>query len=196
MTAMQDLEIGRLIYLTLLGAAILAGVLAAYRGRMGAGLRDALTWGLIFVGLIAAYGLKDDVSRALNPQAASLLPEGGVALRRAADGHFHMEAEVNGVPVTFLVDTGATQIVLTRRDAERAGIDPERLAYTSRSMTANGPVSNAPVRLETLEAAGVPMSNVRAVVAGGDLFQSLLGMDFLERFRRISVEGDRLILTP
>ena len=193
---MHDFEIARLIYLSLLGAAILAGVLAAYRGRMGAGLRDALTWGLIFVGLIAAYGLKDDVARALNPQAAALLPDGGIELRRAADGHFHLKAEVNGVPVEFLVDTGASQIVLTRADARRAGIDPEDLAYTSRSFTANGPVTNAPVRLERLEAAGVPLSNVRAVVSGGDLFQSLLGMDYLDRFSRISVEGDRLVLTP
>lgn len=193
---MDDREIGRVIYLSLLGAAVLAGVLAAYRGRLGSGLRDALTWGLIFVGLIAAYGLKDDVARALNPPAASLLPDGGIELRRAADGHFHLNAEVNGIAVEFLVDTGATQIVLTARDAERVGIDLEGLVYTSRSMTANGPVSNAPVRLERLEAAGAPMTNVRAVVAGGDLFQSLLGMAYLERFRRISVEGDRMILTP
>jgi len=196
MGGMDDFELSRLLYLSLLGAAVAAGVFAAYRGRLAAGVRDALTWGLIFVGLIAAYGLRDDISRALNPSAPIALPGGALELRRAEDGHFHLEAEVNGETVRFLVDTGATVTVLTREDARRVGLDPARLSFTGRAATANGAVATAPVRLDRLELGEFSFRAVPAHVNGGELFQSLLGMDLIGRFARVSLEGDRLTLTP
>ena len=193
---MDDHSFARLIYLLLLGAAIAVGVFAAYRGRASTGLRDAAVWGMIILGLVALYGLKDDLRAALIPGEAVRGAEGAVVLRRAPDGHFHLRAEVNGQPVRFLVDTGATDVVLTRDDAARAGLDPATLAYTRRAMTANGAVMTAPVRLERLSVNDLETRDVSAVVGGDGLFQSLLGMSWLDRFRRISVEGDRMILEP
>lgn len=186
----------RLAYLTLLGAAVAAGVFAAYRGRIASGLRDALVWGLIVLGLVAVYGLRDDLSAALWPQAAVLRDDGVLELRRARDGHFHMTAEVNGAPVRFLVDTGASGLVLTLDDAERAGIDVASLDFSRRAQTANGTAAVAPVRLRTLDAAGRSARGVPALVGGDGLFASLMGMDWLGGYRRVVVEGDRMRLEP
>ena len=193
---METEGLARFAYLALIGAAVIAGVFAAYRGRLGSGLRDGLVWGLIILGLVAAYGLKDDIRSALLPHQAVQTAGESLVLRRGRDGHFHLTAEVNGAQVRFLVDTGASDVVLTRDDAVRAGLDPARLDFTRRAMTANGPVMTAPVRLDRVAVGELEARDVPAVVGGGGLFQSLLGMSYLDGFRRISVEGDRMILTP
>jgi len=186
----------RLVYLSVLGAAIVAGVFAAYRGRMATGIQHALVWVLIILGLVAVYGLREDLMAALQPGAAVERQGGALVLRRAADGHFHLNAEVNGAPVEFLVDTGASDLVLSRRDARRAGIDPDEIAYTRRAMTANGQVSIAPVRLDKVEISGIETRDVPAVVGSEGLFGSLMGMSYLDRWSRVTVEGDRMTLEP
>ncbi|MFO7853964.1 MAG: TIGR02281 family clan AA aspartic protease [Paracoccaceae bacterium] len=186
----------RLVYLSVLGAAILAGVFAAYRGRMATGIQHALVWVLIILGLVAVYGLREDLMAALLPGATVERQGDALVLRRAADGHFHLNAEVNGAPVEFLVDTGASDLVLSRRDAQSAGIDPDEIAYTRRAMTANGQVSIAPVRLERVEIAGIEARDVPAVVGSEGLFGSLMGMSYLDRWSRVTVEGDRMTLEP
>lgn len=186
----------RLVYLSVLGAAIVAGVFAAYRGRMATGIQHALVWVLIILGLVAVYGLREDLTAALVPGTAVERKGDALVLRRAADGHFHLNAEVNGAPVEFLVDTGASDLVLSRRDARRAGIDPDEIAYTRRAMTANGQVSIAPVRLDSVEIAGIEARGVPAVVGSEGLFGSLMGMSYLDRWSRVTVEGDRMTLEP
>lgn len=185
----------RLFYLSLLGLLIAAGVVRMYRGRLGQAAQHALIWVLIAAGLVLAYGFKDQLRLQLLPGQTVHLDEDTVALTRRADGHFHIIALVNNVDVEFMVDTGATDIVLSTRDAERIGLDPETLNYTQRAMTANGEVRGAPVTLDSFEFAGVEDRRVRATVNEGDLRVSLLGMSYLSRFSRISIEGGRLILT-
>lgn len=185
----------RLAYLAILGAAILASVYYHYRHRMGRALRDAAIWLLIILGFVTLYGFKDQLAGGLFPSQAISVGGDSVALRRGRDGHFAAEVLVNGVPVEFLVDTGATSIVLTRRDAARIGLDPDHLRYSQQAQTANGPVSSAPVRLDAMRLGPFTDHDVRAMVNGGELFSSLLGMDYLNRFRRYSVEGDTLTLT-
>ena len=187
-------SLARLAYFALLGAVLLGGVLAAYRGRLARGARDALGWVLIFLGFVAVYGLKDDIRRGLFPQDAVMISDNAVELRRGPDGHFRALARVNGVPVEFLVDTGASDVVLTREDAARVGFDPDALIYSRTARTANGVVSSAPVVLESLELGAFKDRNVPAAVNGGELFRSLLGMSYLEKFRRMTVEGDRMVL--
>lgn len=186
----------RLVYLALLGVAVIAGVGAAYRGRRSSGLRDALVWGLIFLGFIAAYGLRDDISGALSPRTVAVSDAGELVVRRGADGHFHVEAQVNGAAVSFLVDTGASGVVLSAEDARRAGYDPGALSFTGRARTANGEVRLAPVRLDRISLGPITASGTRASVSEGQLFSSLLGMSFLDRFAKVTVEGDRMTLTP
>jgi clan AA aspartic protease (TIGR02281 family) len=109
-------------------------------------------------------------------------------------GHYVIEASVNGAPVTFLVDTGASDIVLTLDDARRIGLQPSTLDYTQRFATANGEVRGAPVVLRELRIGQLRLFNVDASVNQAPLGISLLGMDFLEQLSSYEVERGRLIL--
>ncbi|MCE8471200.1 TIGR02281 family clan AA aspartic protease, partial [Rhodovulum sulfidophilum] len=118
-----------------------------------------------------------------------------IEVPRAPDGHYYMTVEVNGTPLHFVVDTGATDVVLTRKDAARVGLDPEDLQYFGEAHTANGTVRTAPVRLDTVAIGPIVDRNLRAFVNAGEMHDSLLGMAYLNRFERIEFVRDRMILT-
>lgn len=187
-------EIGRLIYLLLLLAGIGGAVLFGRRRVGGRALRDLAIWGLIFAMVVIAYGFRDVLTRELWPGRAMVMDSGSIALRRGAGGHFHATVDVNGASVRFLVDTGATGIVLSQADAVAAGIDVESLDFNTRAATANGMVAIAPVQLGSLRFGGIEVRDVAGAVNGGALDISLLGMSFLDRFDRIEIRGDTLLL--
>jgi len=188
-------SIAQLAYLGLLGAAVAGWFFAQNRESLGKVTQQAVIWALIFVGVIAAAGLWSDIRRDVTP-AQAMLSDGRIEVPVGRDGHYHLTLQVNGTPVDFVVDTGASQIVLTRADAEQAGIDTASLAYVGRALTANGPVGTANVWLDEVRLGGWSETGVRAVVNEGDLFQSLLGMEYLGRMARIEIADGRLILTP
>jgi clan AA aspartic protease (TIGR02281 family) len=109
-------------------------------------------------------------------------------------GHYLVEAMVNGAPVDFLVDTGASDIVLTLEDAERLGLQPETLRFTQRFATANGEVRGAPVVLREIRIGQFSLFDVPASVNEAPLRMSLLGMSFLAQLNGYEVEDGRLIL--
>jgi aspartyl protease family protein len=191
---MQDFDFARLTYLVILGSVLVVWFVAQNRASLGKLAQQALIWGLIFVGALAAVGLWEDIRQTVRPMQ-SVVSGDRIELPRAPDGHYYLTAEVSGVPVRFVVDTGASQIVLSQEDAERIGIDTKSLAYLGRAYTANGEVRTAPVRLENLAVGSVRHENLRAVVNEGEMGQSLLGMDYLQRYASIEITGGRLILT-
>ena len=111
-----------------------------------------------------------------------------------AGGHFVVEAVVNGAPVIFLVDTGASSVVLTMEDAERIGFRPEALRFTQRFATASGEVRAAPVVLRELRIGQFSVFDMPASVNEAPLGVSLLGMSFLRRLHGYGVEDGRLIM--
>ena len=115
-------------------------------------------------------------------------------IQAGAGGHFVVEAVVNGAPVTFLVDTGASHVVLTMEDAERVGFRPESLRFTERFASANGEVRAAPVVLRELRVGQFSVFDMPASVNEAPLRVSLLGMSFLRRLHGYGVEDGRLIL--
>lgn len=185
-------DLARLIYLTLLLAVIGGYFLVESRGQLGRRAQQAAIWGLIFVGAVAAAGLWGDLRRSARPGEPRVIGD-TLEIPAAPDGHFYLLGEVNGARVRFVVDTGASDIVLSQRDARRAGIDPDRLTYVGSAMTANGKVATAPVRLDSLTIGGVTETGVPAVVNGGELDSSLLGMSYLGR-HEVVLNRDRLIL--
>lgn len=189
---MQSLDLPRLVYLVLLLAVVGGYFLIENRKRLGKTAQQAAIWGLIFLGAVAVAGLWGDIRRGAMPTEAVVRGD-ALEVPVAEDGHFYLTAEVNGTRVLFAVDTGATDIVLTRRDAERAGLEPERLNYFGTAMTANGEVRTAPVRLGALTVGGVTDTDVPAVVNGGELDISLLGMSYLGR-HEVTLTRDRLVL--
>ncbi len=185
----------RLFYLAALLLVVAGGLIHHYRGRLSAALQHAALWLLIILGLILAYDFRDRLGPALFPDLAQQAGAQTISLRRANDGHFHARLKVNGTEIRFMIDTGATGIVLSQQDAGRAGIDTDSLSYVIPSSTANGTVMGAGVVLDRIELGGFVDHAVRAVVNAGDMQGSLLGMAYLDRFRSFSVEGDSFILT-
>ena len=93
-----------------------------------------------------------------------------------------------------MVDTGASRVVLTQRDATRLGFKAEDLSFNSRSSTANGEVWGASVTLETILVEDHPIHDVPASVSKDDLNVSLLGMSYLDKLKGYKVERGDLTL--
>ena len=185
----------RIIYLSLFGIAILVGLFSIYRNRLSQAMQHAAIWALIFVGFILAFSFAEPLKQALFDDEPQIIDERTVQLRRARDGHFYATLSINGQPIQFLIDTGASEMVLTRADAEAAGIDTNALDYRIRMQTANGQSTAAVVRLDQVDLGQFTDRRVPALVAGGELGKSLLGMGYLNLFGGFRSEGDRFYLT-
>jgi len=124
-------------------------------------------------------------------------PHNAVVITRAIDGHFAVRARVDHVPTTFMLDTGASFVTLTPRDARRLGVDTGALDFSTPIRTANGEIRAAEVTLETLQVGSIERHAVPALVAPpNSLDESLLGLSFLDTLRSYAISGDRLVLTP
>lgn len=187
-------DTANLVYLSLLGGALAFSYVIAHKTNLGKTLQQAGIWVLIFMGAVAVMGMWPDIQTALTPRQ-SVTTDGDIVLPKARDGHYYMTLDVNGVPVGFVIDTGASQIVLSQEDAKRIGIKIEDLAYLGSASTANGMVRTASVRLDTVDLGSMRDENVRAVVNDGEMAGSLLGMTYLGRFDSITIKNDELILT-
>ena len=112
-------------------------------------------------------------------------------LVRGPDGHFYADAQVNGAPIRFMVDTGATAVALTREDAQRAGLQlgPER----SVARGVGGLVEVIPVTIDRITIGGLEARHVRAAVVD-DLDVSLLGQSFLSQVDSVEIRGDRMVM--
>lgn len=188
----------RLGWIALIGATV---VTFAHTNPKGA-LRHAAIWAAIILGLVGVYAFKNDaafigqrIMGALSPTQGTV-HDGTISFPAGPDGHFRLQAMINGSRVTFLVDTGATDIVLSPRDARRIGIDPDSLEFNRFAETANGTVRGAAVRLDNLTVGPIAMSQVPATVNGADMSESLLGMAFLSRLHGWRVENGELTLVP
>ncbi len=183
---------GRLLYLVLLLAAVGGWVIVEYRQRMGQALRTAAAWGLIFIGVMAGYGLWNDLRTEIAPQQM-VSDAGMIEVPRAADGHYYLTLDINGTPVQFLADTGATNMVLSAQDARRVGIDLDDLVYLGTAQTANGTVRTARVELPSVMLGPYADRDFSAWVNQGEMSDSLLGMEYLSLYR-VEIAGNRMIL--
>ncbi|NNC72193.1 MAG: TIGR02281 family clan AA aspartic protease [Sphingomonadaceae bacterium] len=113
---------------------------------------------------------------------------------RASDGHFYADAQINGRPVHMLIDTGASSVVLSRRDAQRIGIDVGKQGFTQRASTAGGEIAIMPVTLNMMSLGSLTERNIPAFVANGDLRVSLVGQSFLERVDSVEIAGGQIRL--
>lgn len=112
-------------------------------------------------------------------------------LTRSNDGHFYAEVIVNGTPITFMVDTGASMVALTPEDARRAGVHMGSMRSMARGV--GGIVEVTPVTIDQMSLGTIEAANVRGAVAD-ELDVSLLGQSFLEEVDRVEIRGDRMVL--
>jgi aspartyl protease family protein len=117
-------------------------------------------------------------------------------IAKAADGHYWATGQVNGAKVRFLVDTGATAVALTTKDAEHLGIRADQLNFAYRVVTAGGQARAASVKLDRVSIAGATLEDVDALVIDRGLDTSLLGMTYLGRLASFEATREALILRP
>jgi aspartyl protease family protein len=191
---MDSIDLSHLVYLSSLGAARLGYFILQSRGNLSQMLRQMALWGLIFIGVMAAYGLWGDVQREMVPSQA-MVSESQIEVPRSNDGHYYLDVKINGKTVEFVVDTGASSVVLTREDARKVGVSLEGLRFNSIANTANGTVRTARITLEDVRLGDFEDKKIPAYVNDGEMFGSLLGMSYLSRFSKIEIAQDRLVLT-
>lgn len=198
-TSDQQNLVHGLLWLSILGSA----VLLHYRGRFGEAARHLLIWTGIALLLVLGYSFRAEFALLLHRLGGELMParaiikeKGVVEFRASDDGHFYINADVNGKPVRFMLDTGASDIVLTPEAADRIGLRKDRLSYTKFYQTASGLVRGAPVRLDELRVGPIVFHDIPASVNEAPMQNSLLGMVFLKNLSGYEVWGDTLALVP
>ncbi len=192
---MAGYDTGLILGAVLMGAIVLIMLSSLARSRAGQLVRNGTAWIIIFIVVVAGFGLWEDIRDDFMPQQSAFADQGRVEVPRNRDGHYYMTAQVNGAPVDFVVDTGATEIVLTREDAERAGLAVDQLQFYGRASTANGEVRTAPVRIDEIDIGGISDHDVPAYVNEGQMFRSLMGMSYLHRWDRMEIADGKLILS-
>jgi aspartyl protease family protein len=160
-------------------------------------LKMALAWVLIFGAGFILFTFRDNfgwVAQRLKAEAVGTPVQEGRETRipMAIDGHFWVNATLNGRPVKFLVDSGATMTTIDRRTAEAAGVEisPQRDQYVR---TGNGIIRVSSGRADRLEVGGIERSDVALQVADNDDL-NVLGMNYLSSLSRWGVEGRWLVL--
>jgi len=113
-----------------------------------------------------------------------------VVLQRSRNGHYVAEGEINGQPVKFLVDTGATDVAISEKTARAMGLE---FGPRIRVMTAAGPVGAWITRLDRVSLGSLELTNVRATITPGLNDAALLGMSFLKHFS-MRQEGENLLI--
>jgi aspartyl protease family protein len=165
---------------------------------------NLLFWSTILVGSVALIAPQlqlaepiEDVSlvaaAAVTAPAAAIAVNGeaGHELHRSPDSHFYAEGQVNGAHVRFLIDTGASAVVLSRADAQRAGVQlgHERMTV----ITASGTIELTPATLARVAVGPIALVDVQALV-GDEVPMSLLGQSWLSRIGVVEIRGDRMVL--
>ena len=118
-----------------------------------------------------------------------------VELKAGAYGHFHARAEINGQPISVMVDTGASIVALSFEDARAIGLYVRDSDFTHRVSTANGFARIAPVTIDRITIGDIMVRDVSgAVMEAGKLGTTLLGMSFLSRLQRVDIRSGMLVL--
>jgi aspartyl protease family protein len=163
--------------------------------------RHALIWCAVIAVLVVGYTLRADLAGfgqrilgELIPSYAQATAPRTLVVAQSDDGNYYVTGAVNGAPVRFLIDTGASDIVLSPGDAANAGIDTKNLDYGRLYATANGTGHGALSNADRLAVGPISLSNVPISINQAAMDSSLLGMTFLSRLEGYEVRGGRLFL--
>lgn len=184
-----------------------ASALTIRKMPIGQGLKMFAGWVIIFLAAFVAFQMKDDVIGFANQllderraETTGLQVGENLEIRQALDGHFWVDAELNGEPVRFLVDSGATTTSISASAARRAGIEPSG-GIPAIVRTANGTIAVQRGRAERLEVGSIVREDLAVHISEGFGETNVLGMNFLSSLSGWGVEGQRggrgtLVLKP
>lgn len=193
-----------LLSLTILAIllAVGAGMIAASRPRLGRAMRNTAYLGLVAALLLtmaelAGHNSRSEAALWLDATRPAEIVGKETVIAMRADGHFWVEAELNGEPVEFLIDTGATYTGVSRRIAEKVGIQPDAEDRGMILETANGSIVARRGTADSLRFGGIE-ANALTIAIGPDneVDTNVIGMNLLSQLAAWRVEGNRLILTP
>lgn len=189
-----------LVYLLILLGFLLMSLFFRREMKFTKALKYLAAWGFIAIIMVALYAYRFEFSDFKNRILGEINPQkpigqnGKIIINIAQDKHFYLNAKINGKTIRFMIDTGASDIVLNLNDAKEIGINVERLSFNKPYQTANGVIFGASTVVEEIEIAGVKFYGVKASVNKANLGVSLLGMSFLREFKRYEFYQDKLIL--
>ena len=164
-------------------------------------IKQLAIWAVIGLLFMVGFSYRSELAQVRDRLLSEFIPTKGlqttpnsVTFPVASDGHFYIRAQVNGTPVVFLADTGASSIVLSPNDAKRLGMNPAELAFDRIYETANGTVRGSSVRLDNFKIQGIHLHDIRASINEAGMSHSLLGMTFFKRLTSYEVKEDKLTL--
>jgi len=169
-------------------------------------LNQILKYLIIWIGIalvaIIIYALRFNVSDIKDQVTTDLFPSRAInkenrqlAISIAQDNHFYIILKINNKEVKFMIDTGASEVIIDKNLAREIGVDLQNLYYDKIFNTANGQVYGASINFEEVDISGVKFRNISASITESDLPVPLLGMSFLKKFKKYEFYQDKLILT-
>jgi aspartyl protease family protein len=183
-----------LIYFVALVAGGIIGV-SSSKYKSEAMFRDVMIWLSVAIVLLLSYSYKDELLSLLVPNRPRMHND-SLVIMLSNDGHFHIEVMMNGKVLDCMVDTGATSIVVDTEDAMSIGVDIDGLSFNVPSETANGTNYSARARVSSLRIGDIELEDKLIMVNKTKMNSCLLGMSFLSTLKKISIEGDKMIMSP
>ena len=185
----------------LIGVLVLViSAFAVRRVPIASALRVFVAWVLIFAAAFVVFTFKDEflalgdrLLLAARGGAVEEVSASETRVRQAPDGHFWVEAQLNGEPVRFLIDSGATTTSISRETASRVGIEPAQ-GMPAIVQTANGRVTVERGRAASLAVGEIERRNVAVHISDAFGDMNVIGMNWLSTLRSWGVEGRTLIL--
>jgi len=164
-------------------------------------VRNILLWLGVGAVLVLGFSYQEELMSVGRRLRADLIPgtplqteAGEMVISAGEGGGFHANGMVNGTPVRFLVDTGASSIVLSPGDARRLGIDLDSLIFNRAYETANGIGYGASTVVDELTVGHIRLTKVPVSINQAPMRSSLLGMTFLNRMKSFNISGRKLVL--
>jgi aspartyl protease family protein len=141
------------------------------------------------------FEVKDRVLSDLFPSKAINKNHKQLVLNIAQDGHYYLNVKIKNNEVRFMIDTGASDMVIDEKIALKLGYDLRNINYNKIFQTANGQSYGASISFDEVDVSGIKFYNVQASITNSDLVIPLLGMSFLQKFYKYEFFRDKLILT-
>jgi aspartyl protease family protein len=199
---MNDGETASLIY-SLLLLVLVGSALVSRSLPIGQTLKMALGWVGIFALIFLLVSFRPEmkliwgrVTGELGLASGPQISGAPMTLRKREDGHFWVDADVNGHRVEFMVDSGATFTALSAPAARDAGVEPDAFSMKIAIGTANGTIEADRATVSELRLGSLVMQDHAIVVADAFGDTNVLGMNFLSALKSWRVEGSSMILTP
>ena len=191
-----------MVYLSLLLVLLVSSFISSRKFKTSTIIKQATLWSVIALIALIIYSFRHDFYQIKNRVTTELFPnkimqinEKQIAITVSNNGHYYIEIKINQHPITFMVDTGASDIVLNLSDSKKVGINFDKIYSFKKYQTANGSITSGLTQIKEMELGKIKFYNVDVSISDRDMGTSLLGMSFLNRFKKYEFYQDRLVLT-